>query len=150
MKQVCIIVLSILIFSSCGSGDLSDDTIPYLLPFKVEKLILEVIEKNPKENYCLLFGRSDSKRTFTLVSGYSHVHKRTNHKVLIGEVYYPISFIRFDGIYALKNSAESVLAKRKSGKPNEELGRLAYPMYHGFYEVEIDSNNQIVKQGYEY
>ncbi|WP_405203220.1 hypothetical protein [Dokdonia sp. LLG6352-1] len=143
--------LIIVFTASCNSTSPSkDDSIPYLLPSKVEKLLLEAIEKNPKNNYCILLESNGLTRKFQLVNGYSHIHERTNHLVLIGQKYYPISFIRFDGIYALKNSSQEVLKRRKDGKPNEELGILSYPMYHGYYQIEINNSGEIIKADYYY
>lgn len=139
---------------SCGSttkSTLTPKVIVYKIPYKVEQLLIEQIESKPKKEYCILIEKQNESIFFKLVDNYSHYHKYTSYRALIGEEYYPISFPQFDMRYGIINDSKEFLKTRNDDlNTSKGIGKQSYPMYHGLYKVEVDSKNNILFEGYVY
>lgn len=153
MREFLIIVL-ILCMLGCASKkglEIKPEVIAYRLPNNVEKLLLKQIEEHPKDNYCLLLEGTNDLIKIYLVKSYSYYHKNTSYHALIGEKYYPISFYLFDARFGIAENAEEVLQRKIHTKSSSDfLTKKSYPMYHGMYKVELDSERNIVFEGYVY
>ena len=149
-----IISFSLFLIFSCSAqknGELEPNLIAYKLPFKVEQLLSKEIDKNQKDEYGLLIELKDNSTSFTLVDGYSHYHKNTSYRAIIGVKYYPISFPQFDIKYGVVTDAKEFLEYKITNPEKwDSFGKQSYPMYHGVYRVEIDVNNKIIFEGSEY
>ncbi len=153
MKTLIVPFLFFLLFSCTAQKniELEPNIIAYKLPFKVEQLLSEEISKNQKNEYGILIELKNNTTSFTLVDGYSYYHKNTSYRALIGEKYYPISFPQLDIKYGVVTDAEEFL-QHKITKPEtwDSFGKQSYPMYHGVYKIEVNSDNKIISEGSEY
>ena len=147
-----IIIITIILLSSCnihkrlGS---KPEIIAYRFPEKIETLLMVEIEKKDKGDYCILVEQKEgNSKEITLVNGYSYYHKITSYKALIGNSYYPISFPQFDIKYGVVENAKKLLKRKISkGESEDFLTKQSYPLYHGVYRIEVDSNDNIVSEG---
>jgi len=116
-RDFWVIILIIFIFGcSVQKGLKKENIIPYRFPSNVEQLLLKQIEENPKEDYCLLMEGTEKETKIYLVKGYNFYHKKTSYRGLIGEKYYPISFLQFDIQYGVTENAKKLLQRKINSK----------------------------------
>ncbi len=147
MRAVLIIVFFMFTFG-CATNKkvLEPKIIAYSLPYQVDKLLQNEIKKNPKKNYCIILSREgDFITNFSLVNKYSYFHKHTNYRVLIGNQFYPVSFMSFDIRFGVTEDAEVFLKNTIENKDkSKSIGKRRYPMYHGYYFVKYNHLKNIV------
>ncbi|MAN26625.1 MULTISPECIES: hypothetical protein [Mesonia] len=151
-RDFWVIILIIFIFGcSVQKGLKKENIIPYRFPSNVEQLLLKQIEENPKEDYCLLMEGTEKETKIYLVKGYNFYHKKTSYRGLIGEKYYPISFLQFDIQYGVTENAKKLLQRKINSKNSSEfLTQKSYPLYHDMYKIEFDRQRNIIFEGYVY
>src|SRR5690554_4206768 len=153
MRKFLIIVLALCTLGCANKKglEIKPEVIAYRLPSNVELLLLKQIEEYPKDNYCLLLEGTNDLIKIYLVESYSYYHKNTSYHALIGEKYYPISFYLFDMRFGITENAEEVLQRKIHNKRSGDfLTKKSYPLYHNMYKIELDSERNIVFEGWVY
>lgn len=144
MKTI-IVIISVIILTSCSSTIKLSNDILYIFPGEVNDQLSEYLINNDVKNTYLMVGNNQSGNFVVYVTyDYNLSHKyfieNTNRKVFINNKFYPVIFAT-DEIFSYPESSDSILYKIDKELPVGSIRSIK----DNVFNIKFDMSGKIIR-----